>query len=401
MIDRAHFASFHPFARLTRLLDGVPPGEPEIDVAGHPAGTPVFLCKGEPQDQPPSWVADELTKAAAGWSRYPPPRGVPDYLDACAAWLARRYDLPEGMIDPKRMLLPVSGSREGLFFAAHAVAAAKPRPLVLTPNPYYHVYPAAALSAGAEPVFVAATEETGFLPDYESLPAEVLDRTTLAYYCSPSNPQGAAADLEQLQALITLARRHDFTIAFDECYAELYTGAPPAGALQAAAALGGGLDNVLVFHSLSKRSSAAGLRCAFAVGAPPAIDALESLLRVGGSGVPVPVMAAGARLWREDSHAADRRARYRENYAIAERVIGNRFGFRKPAGGFFLWLDVGDGEAAARKLWRQAGIRVVPGAYMCEDGAEGANPGAPYIRVALVYDHPLTEAALRRVADVL
>jgi N-succinyldiaminopimelate aminotransferase len=157
----------------------------------------------------------------------------------------------------------------------------------------------------------------------------------------------------------------------------------------------------LVFHSLSKRSSAPGLRCGFVVGDPERIAALDGILRVGGAGVPLPVIAAGTRLWREEEHVAANRARYQENFTVAERVLGNRFGFRKPEGAFFLWLDVGDGEAAARTLWREAGIRVLPGAYMCQEGPDGENPGAPYIRVALVYDPALTEAALRRLAEVL
>ncbi|MFQ5776196.1 MAG: aminotransferase class I/II-fold pyridoxal phosphate-dependent enzyme [Kiloniellaceae bacterium] len=408
MTDRRKLQQFHPFARLNRLLDDVPPGDPKVAANGQPPGAPILLSVGEPQHRPPAFVAEELAKAAAGWGRYPPPRGTPEYCRACAAWLVRRYGLPEGMIDPASMILPLPGTREGLFFAALAATPADGaapagggRPAVLLPNPFYHVYAGAAAAAGAEPVFVAATRETGFLPDYAGLAPGVLARATLCYFCSPSNPQGAAADLERLQALIVLARRYDFTVAFDECYAEIYTGTPPAGALQAAVALGGGLDNMLVFHSLSKRSSAPGLRCGFAVGEPDRIAALDGILRVGGAGVPLPVLAAGTRLWREDSHAAANRARYLDNFAVAERVLGNRFGFRKPAGAFFLWLDVGDGEAAALELWRAAGIRVLPGAYMCEAGADGANPGASYIRVALVYDAALTEAALDRIAEVL
>lgn len=400
----------YPFGRLGRLLDGVPPGDPGIDVGGYPKDTPILLSVGEPRDEPPSFVAEEVAKAASGWSRYPPSRGTPAYLRACAAWLQRRYDLPEGMIDPGSMILAVPGSREGLFFAALAAVPEAPggaangeaqTPAVLMPNPCYHVYPGAAAVAGAEPVLVPATPASGNLPDFAALAPEVLARAALAYYCSPSNPQGAAADLETLRAVIALARRWDFTVAFDECYAEIYTGAAPPSALQAALAMGGGLENLLVFHSLSKRSSAPGLRCGFVVGAPAKIATLEVMLRTGGAGVPFPTLAAGTALWNEDSHAAANRARYRENFAIAARVLGNRFGFRTPDGGFFLWLDVGDGEEATRHLWREAGIQVLPGAYMCRAGADGTNPGASYIRVALVYGPELSEAALNRLAEVL
>ena len=318
MIDRRNLQAHYPFGRLNRLLEA---------------------------------------RAAADWSRYPLPRGTLDYREACVDWLALRYGLPTGMIDPETMVLAVPGTREGLFFAALANTPGDGGAAVLIPNPCYHVYYSATAAAGAEPVFVSATAETGFQPDYTALDPALLDRTALAYFCTPSNPQGAIADLDQLQALIRLARAHDFTIAFDECYAEIYTGAPPPGALQAAAALGGSLDNLLVFHSLSKRSSAPGLRCGFAAGDPKRIEALAVLMSTGGAGV--------------------------------------------PGGGFFLWLEVGDGEAAALKLWREAGIKVLPGAYMCQ-GADGEpNPGAAFIRIALIYDADYTEAALRRVVEVL
>ena len=409
MIDRRNLQAYYPFGRLNRLLEDVHPGAPRLGLDGAAPDEPVSLHLGEPRNQPPAFVAEELARAAAGWSRYPLPRGTLEYRNACAGWLNLRYDLPDGMIDPETTILAVPGTREGLFFTALANTpaadgagdGAESRAAVLIPNPCYHVYYSATAAAGAEPVFVSATAETGFQPDYTALGPALLDRVSLAYFCTPSNPQGAIADLGQLKALIQLARTHNFTVAFDECYAEIYNEAAPPGALQAAAALGGSLNNLLVFHSLSKRSSAPGLRCGFAAGDPKRIDALAVMMSTGGAGVPLPVCAAGTRLWREEDHAVANRQRYQENFAIAERVLGNRFNFRKPGGGFFLWLDVGDGEAAALKLWREAGIKVLPGAYMCQ-GTNGAeNPGAAYIRIALIYDADYTEAALRRVVEVL
>ena len=390
--DRRHLQAFHPFARLNRLLAGIAPGG---------GGAPAVLSIGEPQNQPPAFVAEELARAAAGWSRYPPPRGTPDYLDAAAGWLCRRFALPEamigGMIDPARQILPLPGSREGLFFAALATIApaepGAPPPAMLIPDPFYHVYAGAAVAAGAEPIFVPATAATAFQPDYGALAPDILARAALAIYCSPGNPQGMAASQDELESLIRLARDHDFILACDECYTEIYTDRPPAGALQAAAALGGGLENLLIFHSLSKRSSAAGLRCGFVVGAPEIVDALDAVLRVGGAGVPLPTLAAGAALWRDDAHVEVNRRLYRTNFDLAGEILGTRFGYRRPDGGFFLWLEVGDGEAAALRLWRDHGIKVLPGAYMSQPANGGAGPGAPYIRVALVQE-PETMAAL-------
>lgn len=401
MPDRRSLQSFHPFARLSRLLDAHAPGETD--------GAPILLSIGEPKNRPPAFVAEEIAGAAASWSSYPPPRGTPAYAAACADWLTRRYGLPGGMIDPKTNILPLPGSREGLFFAvlaaveAHALkhgSDAEP-PVVLMPNPFYHVYAGSAAAVGAEPVFVAGTAQSGFLPDYTSVDPKILDRTVLCFLNSPANPQGAAAGKDALARLISLARKHDFTVAFDECYSEIYDEVPPSGALEAAVELGGALDHLLVFHSLSKRSSVPGLRCGFVAGPAALIDGLDMALRVGGAGVSLPILAAGTRLWREEAHVEANRDYYRTNFALAERILGNRFGFRKPDGGFFLWLEVGDGEAAALKLWREAGVRVVPGAYMCEPDADGINPGAGYIRVALVYDAATTEDGLNRIVRVL
>ncbi|GAB4359892.1 MAG: aminotransferase class I/II-fold pyridoxal phosphate-dependent enzyme [Kiloniellaceae bacterium] len=409
MPDRRSFQSFHPFARLGRLLDAHPPGNPGSNATGADDAKPILLSIGEPKNQPPAFVAEEIAKAAATWSSYPPPRGSDAYRSACADWLTRRYDLPAGMIDQARHILPLPGSREGLFFAVVSAVEAYvlkhgsdgAPPAVLLPNPFYHVYAGSALAVGAEPVFVPATAATGFMPDYAALDPELLDRTAFCFLNSPANPQGAAADKAYLARLIDLARRHDFIVGFDECYSEIYAKDPPAGALEVAAELGGALDHVLVFHSLSKRSSAPGLRCGFVAGDAPLIDALDVALRVGGAGVSFPILAAGTRLWRDEAHVEANRAYYRRNFALAERILGNRFGFRQPDGGFFLWLDVGDGEAAALKLWREAGVRVLPGGYMAEPGADGVNPGARYIRVALVYDAATTEEGLNRIVQTL
>jgi aspartate/methionine/tyrosine aminotransferase len=395
--DRRNLQAFHPFARLNRLLEGVAPGG-----SGLP---PALLSIGEPQNQPPAFIGEALAESADGWRRYPPPRGTEAYRMACAAWLSRRFTLPEGMIEPEHHILPVPGTREGLFFTALAnvppVSESGRQPAVLLPNPFYHVYAGAAVSAGAEPVFVPATPDNRFLPDFQALDEDILARTALCFLCSPSNPQGMAASRDYLADLIRLGRRHAFVVAFDECYGEIYNDAPPAGALEAAADLGGSLDGLLVFHSLSKRSSAAGLRCGFVVGETALIDALDAALRVGGAGVSLPILNAGARLWEDDRHVAANRQRYRDNFDIAERLIGNRHAYRRPDGGFFLWLDVGDGEAVTRALWADQGVKVLPGSYMCQATPGGPDPGKAYIRVALVHDPDDAAGALERLAEGL
>src|SRR5581483_11656752 len=243
-----------------------------------------------------------------------------------------------------------------------------------------------------DPVFLDATRENGFMPDLAAIPARTLERTALFYLCSPANPQGTVASLAYLQQAIRLARQYDFVLAVDECYAEIYDRVKPPGALEACAALGGGFEQVVVFHSLSKRSSAAGLRSGFIAGDPALIARFSHLRSYGGCQVPLPIQAGAAALWRDEAHVEENRARYRRKFDIAEAALGGRFGFYRPQGGFFLWLDVGDGEQAALRLWRDAAVRVLPGGYTARAADGRDNPGARYIRLAIVHEDAVLEA---------
>jgi aspartate/methionine/tyrosine aminotransferase len=229
----------------------------------------------------------------------------------------------------------------------------------------------------------------------------VLERTALAFLCSPANPQGAVASLDYLKTALSLARRYGFVLVVDECYSEIYDRDPPVGALEAAAALGQGLDNLLVFHSLSKRSSAAGLRAGFVAGDEALIRRFFTLRSYGGSQMPLPIQAAAAALWRDEAHVVENRLLYRSKIDTAQRILGDRFGFYRPAGGFFLWLEVGDSEQAALTLWREAAVKVLPGQYLGAEDADGDNPGAKYLRLALVHPDPIVAEALERLAAVL
>jgi aspartate/methionine/tyrosine aminotransferase len=387
--------AFHPFTRLNALLRDVPPGG---------AGRTWVFSVGEPQGTPPPMVAEILQRHAGQWSKYPLAQGTPEFRAAVTEWLVRRYRLPPAMIDPDRNVLPVAGSREALFMIALSAVPERSggtRPAVLMPNPFYHVYAGAAAVAGAEPIFLSASAETGFLPDIDRIPRPVLERTALAYLCSPANPQGAVASHAYLRRWIELAQRYDFVVAFDECYGEIYDRVPPPGGLEACAQLNGDLHNVIVFHSLSKRSGVPGLRSGFVAGDARLIQRNAQLINYGGVAVPYPILAASTALWRDEAHVEEGRQRYRANFDVAADVLGDAFGFARPAGGFFLWLEVGDGECAARQLWASAGVRVLPGAYMSRPDERGINPGQPYVRVALVHDPETTAVGLRRLVEVL
>ncbi|MEQ9641248.1 MAG: aminotransferase class I/II-fold pyridoxal phosphate-dependent enzyme [Alphaproteobacteria bacterium] len=384
----------YPFQRLRDLLNPLTA----------PAGVdPVLMSLGEPQHEYPDLVAKVLAENAHLYGKYPPAKGSPALRQAIVDWLGRRYGLKPDTVDPERHVSALSGTREGLFmcaFLAVPPSKAGAQPLVLMPNPFYQCYGGAAIASGAQPVYLPVTKETNFLPDLDAIPAKTWERTALFYLCSPSNPQGTIADLAYIERLIALARTYDFVVVFDECYAEIYTDQPPPGALQVCEAQGS-LDNVLCFHSLSKRSSVPGLRAGFVVGDPDLIRLFLRLREYGGNPIPLPLDAAAAALWNDEAHVAPNRARYVAKFDEAERIFGNRLGFYRPGGGFFLWLDVGDGEAATVKLWTEAAIRVLPGAYLAVGEAGQENPGARYIRIALVYDEDTTAKALRRMAEVL
>lgn len=401
----------YPFARLRALLG---------DVAPAANIRPIVMSIGEPQHAPPAFVADVLAKSAEGWGKYPLLRGTPEFRRAVADWLTRRFALPQGFIAAEDNILPVAGTREAIYmFASIAIArkddgpAAKAastnkRPLVLVPNPLYHVYAGAAQMAGADPVFVPAARDSGFLPDYLALPDELWARTALVYLCAPANPQGVLAGKAYLTALIEKVMAHDAILAVDECYSEIYDGDKPVGILEACAALGPdaarALDHVVVFNSLSKRSSSPGLRSGFIAGGRRLIAAFAKLRDFASSATPLPIIAAATELWRDESHVDESRARYRAKFDLAERALGPRFGALRPAGGFFLWLDtagagLGDGEAVARRLWQRAAIRTLPGAYLCPEDKTG--PGADFLRVALVHDEALLAEALPRFAATL
>jgi aspartate/methionine/tyrosine aminotransferase len=392
---RLEALSDYMFRRLARLLEGVEPA----------AGLePIDLSIGQPMHPVPALLTQTLRAHDHLWGRYPPVNGTPEFRNAAAAWLTRRYHLPGDALDPERHVLPCAGTKEALFMIAQVVVPERKAggtPAVLMPNPFYNVYLGAAALAGAEPVSLSVSAATGHLPKLEELEPELLERTAAFYLCSPANPQGVAADLGYLQRAIELARRYDFALLVDECYAEIYARDAPTGALAAAAAMDGRFDNVLVFHSLSKRSSAAGLRSGFVAGDPVLLAAFARLRSYGAAVQPLPVMAAATALWQDEEHVIANRALYQAKFDLVARCLAGNFDYVRPDGGFFLWLDVGDGEAMTRRLWAEAAVKVLPGAYLGRPDATGCNPGARAIRVALVHDPETTEAALSRLVEQL
>jgi N-succinyldiaminopimelate aminotransferase len=385
-----------PFQRLTLLLEGLAPGAAPID-----------LSLGEPKALLPAFLGPTLQEHLSEFGRYPPIKGIPALRQAIAAWIGRRYPTLEGQVDPERHVLPLNGSREGLFSAIFPALARKPRvtaPAVLIPNPFYQAYAAAAAASGAEPIFLPSTAATGFLAELEDIDQALLERSVALYLCSPSNPQGAVASPAYLARAIALARRFDFLLFADECYSEIYSDMPPPGALETAYAKAQSFANVVVFQSLSKRSGLPGLRSGFVAGDPDFIASFGRFRNVACPQVPLPVQHVSVKAWGDEEHVAKGRALYRENFDVADAILAGRYGYRRPGGAFFVWLNMavfGGGEAAATTLWKGCGVRVLPGAYLAQAEPDGTNPGKDYIRVALVHDRDTTREALTRIVATL
>ncbi|MFZ0982372.1 MAG: aminotransferase class I/II-fold pyridoxal phosphate-dependent enzyme [Pseudolabrys sp.] len=382
-----------PFVRLTELIAGIEPGKPVIN-----------LSVGEPQHPIPNFVGPTLDAHLADFGRYPANKGIEPFRRAVASWLGRRYSLARP-IDPESEVLVLNGTREGLFLAAIAakrwVTRHAGKPAVLIPNPFYAAYAAGALAADCEPVYLPTTRESGFLPDLDALDEALLARTVACYIASPSNPQGAVADSPYLDRLANLARRFGFLIFADECYCEIYSGNAPAGMLEAA---GPDFANVVVFHSLSKRSNLPGLRVGFAAGDRRFLAPYLELRNVAAPQVPTPAQYVAIAAYGDEAHVQENRKLYSAKFDLADQIVGGRYGYERPAGGFFLWLDIskhGSSEMVTKKLWSGAGVRVVPGRYLAREQNDGSNPGEGYIRVAMVQDKAATAEALHRLVAVL
>lgn len=382
-----------PFVRTAELLAEFAPGQP-----------PINLSVGEPKHPVPPFVGPVMAACINEFGRYPAGKGTDAFRAAAADWLLRRYDLVRP-VDPASEVLVLNGTREGLFLAAISakrhVGPRAGKPAVLLPNPFYAAYAAGAAAAECESVYLPATRETGFLPDLDAIDEALLARTVAFYIASPANPQGSVASLAYLARLAGLARRFGFLVFCDECYSEIYTQAPPPGIL---AAVAGDFSNIVVFQSLSKRSNLPGLRVGFAAGDARFLQKFLDLRNVAAPQVPVPNQEVGAAAYADEAHVDDNRRLYAIKFDLADQIVGDRYGYTRPPGGFFLWLDVaahGGSEAATVKLWREGGVRVLPGRYLAREQADGTNPGADYVRVAMVHDQDTTADALHRIVAVL
>jgi len=380
----------YPFEKLRALTADAPP---------NPLAA-INLSIGEPTHRTPEIVRAALAGALDGLAGYPATAGLPELREAIGAWLVRRYSL--GRIDPATEVLPVNGSREALFaFAQTVIDPMDSRALVACPNPFYQIYEGATLLAGASPVHLNASASNGFRPDPESLPQATWRDIRLLYVCSPGNPTGTVLSLPDWQRFFDLADRHGFVIASDECYSELYCDEsnPPMGALQAAHQLGrDGFPRLAVFSSLSKRSSAPGMRSGFVAGNAALLKSFLLYRTYHGSAMSVAVQRASIAAWSDETHVRENRRAYAEKYRAVLPLVKPPLETYLPQGGFYLWLRTPIDECEfTRALHRDYNVLVLPGSYLARE-AQGENPGKGYVRVALVA--PLAECieAFTRIA---
>ncbi|WP_298607526.1 succinyldiaminopimelate transaminase [uncultured Thiothrix sp.] len=384
----------YPFEKIRHLLKGVAP-------ANQPA---VSLAIGEPKHPTPDFIHQAVTEHLQGLATYPLTKGDAHLRQAISAWLTQRFQLPTGSIDPEQQVLPVNGTREALFAFAQAIIERKAKPAVLMPNPFYQIYEGAAFLAGAEPVYLNCTEEQGFIPAFDAVSPELWERCQLLYICTPGNPTGAVMSIAQLQRLINLAQQYNFVIASDECYSELYFDEtkPPVGLLQAAAQMGNSAyKHCVVFHSLSKRSNAPGMRSGFIAGDAEILAKFLLYRTYHGCAMPPPFQAASVVAWKDEAHVRANRDQYRAKFAAVLEILSPVMDVKKPDAGFYLWpVTPIDDQAFTKELVARANVHIVPGSYLSRETAAG-NPGQNRVRMALVATQEECIEAAQRIRHVI
>jgi N-succinyldiaminopimelate aminotransferase len=388
----------YPFQKLAELIRGLTP----------PSGkSAIRLSMGEPQHAAPSFVLEALRANLNGLSHYPVTKGSIELRQSIANWANRRFKLKKSPLDPERHVLPCAGTREALFSIAQAVIdrrAHAEQPVAIMPNPFYQIYEGAALLAGARPYFLNTVATNHYRMDFTRIPAEVWKQVQLVYICTPGNPTGTVLRHADLAHLLELAERHDFLIASDECYSEIYFDEdnPPPGLLQVAHDLGiADYRRCLVFHSLSKRSNLPGLRSGFVAGDGAALDHYSQYRTYQGCALPPPTQAASITAWNDETHVRANRAQYRAKFDAVLEILGPEMKVEKPEASFYLWPETPqDDETFTRELYARENVLVLPGSYLSRD-AQGTNPGHKRVRMALVASQEECVEAAKRIRSYI
>ena len=387
-----HKLQSYPFEKLAKLKSGItPPAEKKH----------ISLSIGEPKHATPQVIIDALFSHMNGLSTYPSTKGIAELRNAIADWINKRFCKGRAIIAPESQVLPVNGTREALFAFAQSVIDAKHDALVMMPNPFYQIYEGAAYLAGATPYFMDCMAENGYLPDFDSITAADWQRCQLVYICSPGNPSGAVMSMQQMQQLIELSDQYDFVIASDECYSEIYFNddQPPVGLIEACLASGrDDFKNCVIFHSLSKRSNAPGLRSGFVAGDADIIQQFFQYRTYHGCAMPVQHQHASIAAWNDETHVQENRRLYQKKFAQVTEVLAPVLPVKTPDAAFYLWIETGlSDEDFAQRLFAEQNVTVLPGSYLSREH-KGFNPGHNHVRIALVADVEECLEAAQRIA---
>ncbi|MDC1467005.1 succinyldiaminopimelate transaminase [Litorivicinus sp.] len=377
----------YPFEQLAALLaDARPPK----DLRAIP------LSIGEPQHPPPEFVLSALKKHLNLIAKYPTTKGTSELRAAAAAWATTRFALECHPLDSETNLLPVNGTREAIFAAVQATCDRSKGGTVIMPNPFYQIYEGAALMAGLEPHYLPI--DSNGQPDYRGVSDSDWANCQFCFICTPGNPTGTTLNQDILIELIKKANEFNFWLASDECYSEIYRDEPPCGLLQAAIASGQtDYKHCIVFHSLSKRSNLPGLRSGFVAGDASFISDFLKFRTYHGCSMSMAVQAASQLAWRDEEHVCANRVLYAEKFKEANVVLGDILDVRDPGAGFYLWIKTPTAcDIFSRDLYEKTGVTVLPGQYLGRE-INGLNPGAGFVRIALVAEPKIFREALERI----
>ncbi len=368
----------YPFEKLAQLKQGI---TPPVNKSA------IVLSIGEPAHVTPPLIEQAILSHIKGLSNYPTTKGILELRQSISDWLGKRFNIPAECINPETQVLPVSGTREALFSFAQCVVDATVKPVVMMPNPFYQIYEGAALLAGAETYFLNTLAADNYLPDFDAVPEAIWQRCQLIYICSPGNPSGAVMARADHEKLLLLAEKYNFVIASDECYSELYDDEanPPVGLLESAYNMGNtAFKRCVVFHSLSKRSNAPGLRSGFVAGDADILGQYFQYRTYQGCAMPLPTQQASIKAWQDEAHVIENRRLYREKFAAFIEILSEVCEINKPPAGFYVWLKTPIADTDfAQQLFAQENITVLPGSYLSREFS-GLNPGINYVRIALV-----------------
>ncbi len=372
----------YPFEKLNALLAPLSPN-PDLD--------PIVLTIGEPQFETPDFIQTAFCDASAELKKYPKTAGEPELNAAMRGFVERRF----GVTLSQEQLVSSFGTREVLFNFPQYLLADTDSPVTAFTNPFYQIYEGAAIASGEKTHYLNLDESNGFVPEADEAVLRECDLVILNF---PNNPTTACLPSETLGRWVELALEHDFVLLNDECYSEIYPHDAPAGLLEAAKAVGNDdFRNVLVLNSISKRSSAPGLRSGFIAGDARILEGYRQYRTYVGCASPLPLQRAATAAWNDDAHVEEARAVYRRNFELAREILGTPV----PEATFYLWLEVGDAIETTRRLYRDYSVKVLPGEYLARTDADGRNPGRGYIRIALVERPERTEEALKRIREAL